>query len=70
MRSARRLLAVLPCVLVAQTPDTATIIRKSLERDLLDFDRARNYTFTEHTLTTKVVRKGRPTSVESQTSEI
>lgn len=70
LRSAKWLFAVLPGVLLAQAPDAATIIRKSLARDLLDFERARHYTFTEDTKTTKVDGKGRPSSIETQTSEI
>lgn len=70
MRSAKWLFTLLPAVLASQTPDAPEIIRKSLERDLLDFERARHYTFREHTVTTKVDGKGRPSSVESQTSDI
>ena len=55
---------------VAADPDPAGIIRLSASRDQMNWERARDYTFTERREIRRFGKKGKVKSVKSDTFEI
>jgi len=65
-------LAVLP-IASAQSvlqPDVRDIVRRSVQRDAVNFQRFRNYTFQENTEETRYDKEGRATSTKTETADI
>jgi uncharacterized cysteine cluster protein YcgN (CxxCxxCC family) len=58
------------CLVAAQNPDPKEIIRKSVDRDLLNFERLKNYTYTERDDDRSYDKSGKLTKQEVQTFEI
>lgn len=54
----------------AQTPDPLDIVRRSLEQDRTNFERARDYTFVERSELRRYSRKGQLTKTESETFDV
>jgi hypothetical protein len=54
----------------AQTPDAAEIVRTSVHRDLLNFERLKNYTYNERDETRYFDKKGKITKTEIEDYEI
>jgi hypothetical protein len=64
-------LGLLLCSLAAaQNPDPVDIIRKSVDRDLLNFERLKNYTYTERDEDRSFDKNGKLTKTEVETYEI
>jgi hypothetical protein len=68
MRVALCLLAA--SALFAQTPDPQEIIRRSVDRDLLNFERLKNYTYTERDEERSYDKRGNLTKTETETYDI
>lgn len=54
----------------AQTPEPLDIVRRSLEQDRTNFERARDYTFVERSEFRRFSGKGRLTKTESETFDV
>ena len=54
----------------ASAQDVVDIVRRSVERDALNFERFRDYTFEETTAQTRYDKQGRVTSTDRQTFEV
>lgn len=54
----------------AQTPDPLDIVRRSLEQDRTNFERARDYTFVERSELRRYDGRGRLTKTESETFDV
>jgi hypothetical protein len=54
----------------AQTSDPLDIVRRSLEQDRTNFERARDYTFVERSELRRLDGKGRLTKTESETFDV
>jgi hypothetical protein len=68
MRVALGLLAA--AIVFAQTPDPKEIIRKSVDRDLLNFERLKNYTYTERDEERSYDKRGKLTKTLVETYDI
>jgi len=69
-----RLSPVLACLLLrclsAQTPDPLEIVRRSVEQDRLNFRRANDYSYVQHTEQRELDEQGRVRKVESRTFDV
>jgi len=54
----------------AQDPDPLEIIRRSVERDRLNFERANDYSYVQHTEQRMLDKDGRVSRVESRTYDV
>lgn len=54
----------------AQDPDPLEIIRRSVERDRLNFERANDYSYVQHTEQRMLDKDGRVSKVESRTYDV
>ncbi|MEJ5366839.1 MAG: hypothetical protein WHT08_00885 [Bryobacteraceae bacterium] len=57
-------------LLPAETPDPAEIVRRSVERDRLNFERANDYSYIQHTEQRRLDKNGRVVKVESRTYDV
>ncbi|HYZ83757.1 MAG TPA: hypothetical protein VE621_05120, partial [Bryobacteraceae bacterium] len=51
-------------------PDVAQIVQKSVDVELVNYDIAKNYTFTEHTQIEKITKDGQARSTETAVKEV
>lgn len=58
------------CGLHAQDPDPLEIIRRSVEKDRLNFERANDYSYVQHTEQRQFGRGGRVSKSESRTFDV
>jgi hypothetical protein len=73
MACLRLLPACLACLLPAlqgQTPDPLEIIRRSVEKDRLNFERANDYSYVQHSEQRLLDKEGRASKVESRTYDV
>ena len=73
MACLRLLPACLACLLPAvqgQTPDPLEIIRRSVEKDRLNFERANDYSYVQHSEQRLLDKEGRVSKVESRTYDV
>lgn len=54
----------------AQAPDPLEIVRRSVEKDRLNFERANDYSYVQHTEQRRFGRGGRVSGVESRTFDV
>ena len=69
-----RFTPVLACLLLrfaaAQTPDPLEIVRRSVEQDRLNFRRANDYSYVQHTEQRELDEQGRIRRIESRTFDV
>jgi hypothetical protein len=73
MARLRLLPACLACLLPAvqgQAPDPLEIIRRSVEKDRLNFERANDYSYVQHSEQRLLDKEGRVSKVESRTYDV
>lgn len=71
MMCARAMLFLLPVLsLSGQGPDPLEIVRRSVEKDRLNFERANDYSYVQHTEQRQFGRGGRIEKVESRTYDV
>jgi len=71
MMCARAMLLLLPVLsLSGQGPDPLEIVRRSVEKDRLNFERANDYSYVQHTEQRQFGRGGRIEKVESRTYDV
>jgi len=63
-------LLLLSSTVWAQAPDAKEIIRKSIDHDLINYDRLKNYTYTERDVERSFDKQGKVTKTEIETYEI
>jgi len=62
---------LLPALAVhAQQPDPLEIVRRSVEKDRLNFERANDYSYVQHTEQRQLGRDGRVSKTESRTFDV
>lgn len=61
---------LLASVLHAGPPDAVEIIRRSVEQDRLNFERANNYSYIQHTEQRRLDKNGRVVKTESRTFDV